>query len=233
MKLSLEISHKKQLKSHVGLFLIFFNLFFIYIYKMERKSLKSICEKVIFSNINTKKIKDLPKKGLKERTLSTVVKKYKEKMRDKRGEYSFFLKFLKEQSYFYDDCWRYCIFCFTKEKDKKIMLKNDKKIRDEMIKNEIKTKKYLIKNDFDVLEGFREFLFELNKSLIFKLSEKYERNTLVRLMKMNEDMEGYKMFLNRANRIWLQKTLIKNFIDVCGLENISSLELDRAIKIFF
>ena len=52
-------------------------------------------------------------------------------------DYQFFLKSLKKYSYFYDDCWRYCIFCFTKEKDKKIMLKNDKKIRDEMVKNEI------------------------------------------------------------------------------------------------
>ena len=70
----MEISHKKQLKSHVGLFLIFLSIFkfFLSIYKMEPKSLKSICEKVIFSNINTKKIKDLPKEGLKERTLSKV-----------------------------------------------------------------------------------------------------------------------------------------------------------------
>ena len=115
---------------------------------MELKSLKSICEKVIFSNINTKKIKDLPKEGLKERTLSTMVKKYKENMKDKGEVYSFFLKFLKKHLYFYDDCWRYCIFCFTKEKDKKIMLKNDKKIRDEMIEKEIKTKKYLKKKRF-------------------------------------------------------------------------------------
>ena len=55
------------------------------------------------------------------------------------------------------------------------MLKNDKKIRNKMIQKEIKTKNYLIKNDFDVLKGFREFFFELNKSLIFKLSKKYEQ----------------------------------------------------------
>ena len=99
-----------------------------------------------------------------------------------------------------------------------------------MIKNEIKTKKYLINNDFDVLKGFCEFLRELNKSLVFKLSKKYERYTLVGLMKMNEGMEGDKMFLNRANSIWLKQTLIKNFIYVCGLGNISSLELDGAIR---
>ena len=56
------------------------------------------------------------------------------------------------------------------------------------------------------------------------------RYTLVGLMRMNNGMEGYKMFLNRANKIWLQKTLIKNFIYVCGLENIRSLELDHAIS---
>ena len=55
------------------------------------------------------------------------------------------------------------------------MLKNHKKIRNKMIQKEIKTKQYLIKNDFDVLKGFREFLHELNKSLVFKLSKKYER----------------------------------------------------------
>ena len=47
---------------------------------MEPKSLKSISQKVIFLNINnTKKLKDLPMEGLKERTLSTVVREYKKK----------------------------------------------------------------------------------------------------------------------------------------------------------
>ena len=64
---------------------------------MEPKSLKSICEKVIFSNINTNKGKDLPKEGLKERTLSTVVSEYKEKMKDKGVKYSVYLKFLKKK----------------------------------------------------------------------------------------------------------------------------------------
>ena len=142
MKLSLEISHKKQLKSHVGLFLIFFNffnlflifcIFFVSIFKMEPKSLKRICKKVIFSNINTKKIKDLPKEGLKDRTLLTVVSEYKEKMKDKGVKYSVYLKFLQKNSNCYDDCWRYCFFYCLKEEDKKIMLKNDKKIRNKMI----------------------------------------------------------------------------------------------------
>ena len=75
---------------------------------MEPKSLKNISEKVIFENINSKKSKNLPKKGLLERTLLTTVKKYKEKMKNEGNKYSFFLKFLKEHSYFYDDCWRYC-----------------------------------------------------------------------------------------------------------------------------
>ena len=93
-------------------------------------------------------------------------------MKDKGEKYRVYLKFLKKNSNCYDDCWRYCFFDCLKEEDKKIMLKNDKKIRNKMIQKEIKTKKYLIKNDFDVLEGFREFFFELNKSLIFKLSKK-------------------------------------------------------------
>ena len=197
---------------------------------MEPKSLKSICEKVIFLNINnTKKLKDLPKEGLKERTLLTVVREYQKKIRDKAAKYSFFLNFSKNIQIFMMIVGD--IVCFVLQRRRiKNNVKNDKKICDEMIKNEIKTKKYLINNDFDVLKGFREFLHELNKSLVFKLSKKYERYTLVGLMKMNEEMEGIKMFLNRANKIWLQKTLIKNFIYVCGLENISSLELDRAIR---
>ena len=134
---------------------------------MEPKSLKSISQKVIFLNINnTKKLrKELPIEDynrLKERTLSTVVREYKGKMKFEGKYYTFFLNFLKQHSYFYDDRWRYWFFfCFTKEKDKTITLKNDKKIRDEMIKNEIKTKKYLIKNDFDELKGFRENMREM------------------------------------------------------------------------
>ena len=151
-------------------------------------------------------------------------------MRDKGDRYSFFLDFLKKHSYFYDDCWRYCIFCCTKEKDKKITLKNDKKIRDEMIKKEIEPKKYLIKNDFDVLEGFREFLFKLNKSLIFKLSKKYERDGLIWRMNLFVKMRKEKMILNQTESMGLKKILIKNFISALGLEEISYLELDDAIE---
>ena len=105
MKLSLEISHKKQLiflpnpksthffKSIFNFFYLF--LIFLYLYIKWNQSLKNICEKVIFSNINTKKIKDLPKKGLKERTLLTTVKKYKEKMKNEGNEYSYLLFSLK------------------------------------------------------------------------------------------------------------------------------------------
>ena len=48
-------------------------------------------EKVIFENINLKKSKNLPQKGLKERTFSTTVKKYKEKMKNEGNEYSSFV----------------------------------------------------------------------------------------------------------------------------------------------
>ena len=167
MKLSLEISHKKQLiflpnpkSTHFFfLFLIFLSIFnfFISIYKMEPKSLKNICEKVIFCNINTPKNKDLLKKVLKERTLLTVAKKYKEKMKNEGNEYSYLLFCLKKCSYFYDDSWRSCVFSLAKEKDKKELLKNDRKIRNKMIQEEEKIKKYLIKNDFDVMKGFLEF----------------------------------------------------------------------------
>ena len=95
------------------LFLLFYFIilsifkFFISIYKMEPRSLKSICEKVIFLNINnTKKLKDLSIEGLKER----------KKMLYEGEDYKQLLHFLKEHSYFYDDYWRYCFFLFYKGK---------------------------------------------------------------------------------------------------------------------
>ena len=42
---------------------------------MESRSNKNISEKVIFSNINTKKNKDLPNKGLLEKTVKKITKK--------------------------------------------------------------------------------------------------------------------------------------------------------------
>ena len=58
---------------------------------MEPKNLKSICEKVSFLNINnTKKLKDLPIEGLKERTLQQWLESIK-KIKAKEEEYSFFL----------------------------------------------------------------------------------------------------------------------------------------------
>ena len=43
-----------------------------------------------------------------------------------------------------------------------------------LIKKEAKAKKYLWKNDFDPMKGFLEFFHELNKSMFFQLSRKYE-----------------------------------------------------------
>ena len=138
-------------------------------------------------------------------------------MKDKGEDYFFLLFFLQEHSYFYDDCWRYCFFCFSKEKDKKVMLKNDKKIRNKMIQKEIKTKKYLIKNDFDVLKGFREFLHELNKSLVFKLSKKHERDDVMQLFV--KIMQEENLVLIWMESMWLKKILIKNYIVAHKIED--------------
>ena len=62
---------------------------------MEPKSLKSIYEKVFLNIDNTKKLKDLPMEGLKERTLSTVVLEYKEKLKYNKRFYIFFLLYSK------------------------------------------------------------------------------------------------------------------------------------------
>ena len=99
-----------------------------------------------------------------------------------------------------------------------------------MIKKEIKTKKYLINNDFDVIIGFHEFLHELNKSLVFKLSVKYELYGLTRLMHLFVKMKNEKKILNQAESMGLKKILIKNFIFTFGLEDIRYLELDEAIE---
>ena len=95
---------------------------------------------------------------------------------------------------------------FFKEKDKKDILKNDKKIRNKMIKNEMETKKYLIKTDFDILKGFREFLYELNKSLVFKLSKKYERDDVMKFF--SEKTLEEKLGLNWTESKCFKKILI-------------------------
>ena len=95
-----------------------------------------------------------------------------------------------------------------------------------MIQKEIKTKKYLIKNDFDVLKGFREFLHELNKSLIFKLSKKYEQCDYSFLVDILAIMR--KKILNHTEIMWLRKILIKIYINDYG-EDIRYLELDDMI----
>ena len=110
------------------------------------------------------------------------------------------------------------------------MLKNDKKIRNEMIKKEDQTIKYLIKNDFDVLKGFREFLFELNKSLIFKVSRKHESDGLNWRMNLFIKMRDERMILNQTESMWLRKILIRKYIAAFGLEDIRYLELDDAIE---
>ena len=69
-------------------------------------------------------------------------------MKNEGNEYSYLLLSLKKCSYFYDDSWRSCIFSLAKEKDKKELLKNDRKIRNKMIQEEEKIKKYLIKKLF-------------------------------------------------------------------------------------
>ena len=99
-----------------------------------------------------------------------------------------------------------------------------------MIKNEIKTKKYLFKNDFDVIKGFHEFLHELNKSLVFKLSKIYESSTLEVLDELDNKMLVEKTVLKRKYSIWLRNIIINNYIAAYGSEEISFLELDETIR---
>ena len=62
-------------------------------YKMEPNSLKNICKKVIFENINLKKTKNLPKTGLPERTLWLATKELKEKRKNEGKDYRVHLSF--------------------------------------------------------------------------------------------------------------------------------------------
>ena len=61
-------------------------------------------------------------------------------MKNEGNGYSSLLFSLQQCSYFYDDSWRSCIFSLAKEKDKKELLKNDRKIRNKMIQEEEKIK---------------------------------------------------------------------------------------------
>ena len=84
---------------------------------------------------------------------------------------------LQQSSYYYDDIWRSSIFYLADEKENQKLLQKDRKLRNELIKEERKAKKYLFKKDFDPMKGFLQFFHELNKSMFFKLSRKYENET--------------------------------------------------------
>ena len=176
---------------------------------MEPKSLKNISEKKLFEIINLKKPKNLPKKGLKERTLWVVIKKLREKMKNEGGDYSDLLWSLQECSYYYDDSWRSCIFALAKEKANQDLLKKDRKLRNEMIKEEAKAKKYLWKNDFDPMKGFLEFFHELNKSLFFQLSRKYE----VEVEEFSERIIDETWYLKWQDVRDLKKILVKTLVN--------------------
>ena len=141
---------------------------------MEPNSLKNMCKKVIFENINLKKTQNLPQKGLPERTLWLATKELKEKLKNEGNDYTFLLHLLQQSSYYYDDIWRSSIFYLADEKENRKLLKKDRKLRNELIEEERKAQKYLFKNDFDLMKGFLEFFHELNKTMFFKLSRKYE-----------------------------------------------------------
>ena len=176
---------------------------------MEPKSLKNISEKKLFEIVNLKKNKNLPKKGLKERTLWVVVKKLREKMKNEGGDYSDLLWPLQECSYYYDDSWRSCIFSLAKEKANQELLKKDRKLHNEMIQEEAKAKKYLWKNDFDPKKGFLEFFHELNKSMFFQLSRKYE----VEVEEFSERIIDETWYLKWQDVRDLKKILVKTLVN--------------------
>ena len=119
--------------------------------------------------INLKKTKNLPKKGLKERTLWVVVKKLGEKMQNEGRAYTDLLRSIQEDSY--GDDWRSCIFSLAVETVGDELTQSGQKLRNKMIKKEVKVKKYLWKNDFDPMKGFLEFFDELTndrRNTLFK-----------------------------------------------------------------
>ena len=169
-------------------------------FKMEPNSLKNMCKKVIFENMNLK-TKNLPQTGLPERTLWLATKELRKKI--KESDFPFLLHLLQQSSYYYDDIWRSAIFILGDEKENQKLLKKDQKLRNKLIEEERKAKKYLFKNDFDSMKGFLEFFQELNKSMFFKLSRNY-KNKIQEfcLQKINEarylpwkDLRDYKKIL--------------------------------------
>ena len=51
-------------------------------FKTGPNSLKNLCKRVIFENINLKKPQNLPQKGLPERTLWLATKELKQKLKN-------------------------------------------------------------------------------------------------------------------------------------------------------
>ena len=129
-------------------------------------------------------------------------------MKNEGGEYSDLLWSLQE-CYYYDDSWRSCVFSLAKEKANQELLKKDRKLRIEMIKKEAKTKKNLWKNDFDPMKGFLEFLPELNKSMFFQLSRKYE----VEFQEFSERIIDETLYLKWQDVRDLKKILVKTLVN--------------------
>ena len=86
-------------------------------------------------------------------------------------------------------------------------------MRNEMIREEEKAKKYLLKNDFDPMKGFLEFLHELNKSMFFKLSRKYEVGVQEFFDRISVETRG----LNWSDVRELKKILVKTLVNELGL----------------
>ena len=140
------------------------------------ESLKTKCRKVLIENINLQKTNDLPKKGLRKRTLLLIVEKLKEKNLKKYPEYLQKFNFIVSR---YDNNWRKSIFHFATGKDHKgfkfnRILNNDIKIQKNLIEREFEHKKYLKKFDYDIKKAFLEFFQDLNKVMFFPLSRKYQ-----------------------------------------------------------
>ena len=75
------------------------------------ESLKNMCKKVIFENINLQKTNNLPNEGLAERTILMTVNELKEK---NEKEYLFYLKKFNFIIQHYDNQWRDVIFWWEK-----------------------------------------------------------------------------------------------------------------------
>ena len=133
--------------------------------KMEPNSLANLCKKVISNNINLQKTNNLPKEGLRERTLLLTVNELKEKtekeyvnrLKEKKQEIKeFFRKHYSDQNDDDDDFWQQS---YNRDKIKNF----NWTFFIIFLEREFTDKNFLKKANYDIAQAVVLFEHELNQ----------------------------------------------------------------------